>query len=263
VLHTVLRRPTTSQRRIIEDLGRRGTLVVLSEAARSSLASGYGIPRSTVVVIPHGAHWSAQPPTRGARRELISWGLLGPGKGLERSIRAMPLLRDLDPVPRYRIVGRTHPALQERGVDYRHHLEALVLELGVAHMVRFIDHYLPDDELLKMVAGSDIVVVPYDNDEQVSSGVITEAVAAGRAVVATRFPHAVELLERGAGIVVDHDSAAIAHAIRRFLVDPDTYHRAVSAAADLSPTLSWDASAMRYARLIRSLVPEHALARRV
>ena len=49
------------------------------------------------------------------------------------------------------------------------------------------------------------VVLPYDSTDQVTSGVLVDAIASGRPVVATAFPHAVELLASGAGIVVDHD----------------------------------------------------------
>ena len=44
---------------------------------------------------------------------------------------------------------------------------------------------------------------------------LIEAVAAGKPVVATRFPHAVELLGDGAGILVpQQDPAAMAAALR-------------------------------------------------
>ncbi len=261
VLHTVVGNPNRNQRRVIESLGERSRLVVLSEAARTALAGRYDIPRSQVVVIPHGAHWPAQPPRPGPRHQLITWGLLGPGKGLERSIGAMPMLRDLEPRPRYRIVGRTHPAvLRAHGPVYRQRLQALVRELGVADMVEFVDRYVEDHELLQMVASSDIVVIPYDNHEQVSSGVLTEAVGAGRPVVATRFPHAVELVEPGAGIVVEHASAAIAAGVRRLLTVPEAYERAVSVAAETSAALAWEAAADRHARLIRSLIWRRATA---
>ena len=71
----------------------------------------------------------------------------------------------------------------------------------------FVDRYVADEELIEMVRSSHIVVIPYDNTDQVTSGVVTDALAAGRPVVATRFPHAEELVGSGSGIVVDHDSA--------------------------------------------------------
>ena len=66
------------------------------------------------------------------------------------------------------------------------------------------------------------VVLPYDSTDQVTSGVLVDAIASGRPVVATAFPHAVELLASGAGIVVDHeDPDALVVALRRVLTEPN------------------------------------------
>ncbi len=257
VLHTVSPTPTDRQRMIMEKLHQSSRLVVLSESARSALTT-YSIPRSEVVVIPHGSPWSATPPPVGPPRSLITWGLLGPGKGLERSIEAISLLRDLEPKPHYRIVGRTHPVVaKSQGLGYRRMLETLVRDLEVEDMVEFVDRYLGDDELLDLVKRSHAVVVPYDNHDQVTSGVLTDAVAAGRPIVATRFPHAEELVGPGLGMVVDHDSAAVARGLKALMEIPDAYEKAVAAAAASSPEFSWEAGAVRYAEFLRSLVPGH------
>ena len=215
VAHTVVGTPSDRQRRIMERLHDTSRLVVLSESARSALVSSHAIPRSEVVVIPHGSQWSPTPPPGGPARRLITWGLLGPGKGLERSLETMVELRDLDPMPHYTIVGRIHPVVaRNQGVAYRRHIESLVRDLAIEDMVEFVDHYVADDELYEMVRKSHVVVIPYDNTDQVTSGVLTDAIAAGRPVVATRFPHAEELVASGSGIVVDHDSAALAAGVR-------------------------------------------------
>ena len=256
IAHTVVPAPSERQRRIMERLHECSRLVVLSESARSALVSAHSIPRSEVVVIPHGSRWSATPPPPGPPREVITWGLLGPGKGLERSIAAMAKLRDLDPRPHYRIVGRTHPVVARNlGAGYRRSLESLVRDLGVDDMVEFVDRYLDEEELTRLVRSSHVVVTPYENDEQVTSGVVTDAVAAGRPVVATPFPHAVELIGSGLGIVVDHDSEAIADALRALMEMPERYMLAAAAATARSPQLSWQSGAVRYAEFIRSLIP--------
>jgi glycosyltransferase involved in cell wall biosynthesis len=140
VLHTVLPSPTARQAAIIEAIASRATPVVLCESAREVLESRYLVTPETAVVIPHGANWTAQPPNHQPRRELISWGLLGPGKGLERAIEAMGQLRDIDPPVRYRIVGRTHPAVIARsGTGYRQSLQALVASRDLEDVVEFVD----------------------------------------------------------------------------------------------------------------------------
>jgi glycosyltransferase involved in cell wall biosynthesis len=260
VAHTVLSEPSKRQRSIITALHDRSCMVVLSEAARSALASSYDIPRSEVVVIPHGSLWAAAPPRTLPRREIVTWGLLGPGKGLEKVIEAMALLRDVEPLPRYRIVGRTHPVVARRyGASYRRKLEQMVSALGVDDMVEFLDRYLDDDDLYQVVAGADVVVTPYESIQQVTSGVLADALAAGRPVVATAYPHAIEMLGAGAGLVVEQDPSAMAAGIRSLLTDDDLYRHAVEMAAVTSSEIAWESGAQRYADLVRSLIPANAI----
>lgn len=260
VLHTVLAEPSREQRRIIEELDATCQLVVLSESARTALERDYSIPRTRVEVIAHGTSWLPAPPNPGPRRTMITWGLLGPGKGLERAIAALPELSDLDPLPRLRIVGRTHPnVLRMDGPSYRNALVDLATRLGVADMVEFVDSYLDDQELYREVRESDVVVLPYDNHEQISSGVLIEAIAAGRPVVATNFPHAVELLESGAGTIVEHDTSALAGALRTMLTDEGSYLRSARKAAASSFRHSWQETAAQYTRLLAELVAESDL----
>src|SRR5207302_647658 len=98
------------------------------------------------------------------------------------------------------VAGQTHPRVLERQGDaYRDRLQALAVELGVDHLVEFDDRYLDQASLRKLVTSADVVLLPYDSKDQVTSGVLIEAVTCRRPVVATAFPHAVELLSDGAG----------------------------------------------------------------
>lgn len=261
VLHTVLANPNSNQKRIVESFAEEATIVVLCESAADLLQDRYSISPDAIEVIHHGARWSPQAVNQAPRRQMITWGLLGPGKGLERSIRAVASLRDMVPAVRYRIVGRTHPAVVARhGYEYRHLLQELVEELGVEDLVEFVDRYVSDDELFDLVRRSDLVVVPYDNHDQVSSGVITEAAGLGRPTVATRFPYSEEILGGGAGVVVDHDEDSLALAMRTLMEDPAAYARAAEGARRLSQDLSWRKVASDYLRLIQARATASATA---
>ncbi len=86
---------------------------------------------------------------------------------------------------------------------------------------------------------------------------LVDAIAAGRPVIATAFPHAVELLSTGAGIVVPHaDPNALAHAIRAILSDADVLASMAAEARRLAPSLSWSAVADRYVGLLDDLAGE-------
>ncbi len=270
VLHTVLVDPTPHQREVLEGVACADAVVTMTPTARRRLFNGYTVDPARVALIPHGA-----PDNRAAGRQaravrsrlsdrptILTWGLLGPGKGIEWVIDALGELSHLDPAPRYLVAGETHPKVVEReGEAYREALLARAAERGVAHLVEFDARYRDLAGLSRMVAEADVVILPYDSREQVTSGVLVEALAAGKPVIATGFPHAVELLGGGAGLVVPHgDSSAMAGALRRVLTEKGLADRLCAEAAALAPQLLWPAVADRYRALARELVDTRASA---
>jgi glycosyltransferase involved in cell wall biosynthesis len=262
VAHTVLSEPTTNQRVVLEQVcNAADAIVVMTETARTRLFAGYHVDRSKVVLIPHGAatpsagdHEPAG--SVGSAPRILTWGLLGPGKGIEWAIDALGELGDLQPRPEYVIAGATHPKVREQhGEDYRDMLIERVARSGWEANVTFDDTYRDLVSLTALIHTADLVVLPYDSRDQVTSGVLVDAVAAGRPVVSTAFPHAVELLASGAGIVVpQRDPAALGSAIRSVLTKPDLAASMAAEARRLAPGLSWSAVARRYVALAHGLV---------
>ena len=256
VLHTVLAGPDPLQRNVLERIvAAADAVVTMTDTARRRLAECYRVDPSKIAVIPHGAaSHSSAPRDRKDVPHLLTWGLLGPGKGIEWALRALAELKDLDPMPVYTVAGRTHPkVLEQHGDIYRDGLKKLAADLGVAGQVRWEDVYLDQAALSRLIRSSDVVVLPYDSTEQVTSGVLIEAVGADVPVVATEFPHAVELLADGPGLLVPHqDPAAMASAIRRLLAEPDTTSRLTGLTG--GPTLRWPAVAARYQALAGKLL---------
>lgn len=263
-LHTVPARPSTAQRSILERLvATTEAAVVMSDSARARLTTLFDVDASKVHVIPHGAsvvRKRPQPRPPGLRPTIISWGLVGPGKGIEWSIRAMSKLRHLEPQPRLIVRGATHPNVKRReGEAYRLQLEVLIHDLGLHGIVEMTDGYMSPTELMAFILGGDIALLPYENEEQVTSGVLIEAIAAGLPVVATAFPHAVELLAGGAGTVVPiRDPDAIAGALKRYLTDRRALEAASSAACREGEQLSWARVAASYDRLASRVLADQA-----
>jgi glycosyltransferase involved in cell wall biosynthesis len=258
VLHTVLSDPTAGQKAVLEQVvAAAGAVVTMTCTARDRLLAGYAVDPTKVKVIPHGAANHVGVAT-GARQRphLLTWGLLGPGKGIEWALRALARLQDLDPTPTYTVAGKTHPRVLERhGEAYRAGLHRLGAQLGVAPAVHYDPVYRDDDSLSRLIRSADVVVLPYDSREQVTSGVLIEAVAAGIPVVATRFPHAVELLAGGPGLLVPHqDPSALAAAIRRVLTEPGLAAKLADRTRARTPTLLWPAVAARYDALAERLL---------
>ena len=260
VMHTVSERPTNSQRRVMQGLLYASNVTVtLSNSALESLIRTYDVDMDRVRVIPHGApdvRGSFRPHNIRMRPRILTWGLLSEGKGIEWGIAALALLRDVDPMPDYYVVGQTHPKVAARdGHRYRHELGELARKFGVADRVHFVDGYLDNNGLTRLITSADMYLLPYDTREQVTSGVLAEALVAGGPVIATQFPHAVEMLGDGTGMLVKQQSPnSIAEAIRRLIREPDLRRQMRDKSAAKAAGLLWPAVGASMTSLTHSVI---------
>lgn len=261
VLHTVLASPTLRQRQILERVADAvDAVVVMSRKAADRLLAGYAVDAAKIAVIPHGANSFRRPEgaapyadrrSPGRPATILTWGLIGPGKGIEWGVDALAQVRAAGIDARYLVAGQTHPkVLEHQGERYRESLRSEAVAAGVGDAVEFDDAYRDAEELEELAARADVVLLPYESCEQVTSGVLIEAVAARRPVVATAFPHAEELLASGAGLVVPHrDAPATAEALRRVLTEPGLAASMMNHAGRIAPDLDWSSVAASYVRL--------------
>ncbi len=265
VLHTVLERPSSSQRRILDAvLARAHSVVVHSEVAYRRLLAVADTDPERVVVIPHGATPNLIDPTVASghspdiskRPIMLTWGLLGPGKGIEHGIEAVGQLRTSGLDVRYVVAGQTHPHIRAReGEQYRQSLVELARRCGVSDLVDFDDGYRDWDALRALVRSATLVLVPYDSTDQVTSGVLVEALAAGKPVVATAFPHAVELSRTGAVAIVPHGSPDdCAAAVRDVLTRPELRLAMETAARAEGARYDWTNVGRQFRQLIEAAV---------
>lgn len=261
-LHTVPTNPSDSQRYVLESLIAMGAATVtMTEVARQRLVGNYDIDPDKIVVIPHGAtivQRNGTPQHDGFT--LLTWGLLGPGKGIEWVIDAMALIAEEFPHVRYVVAGQTHPKVYEREGDrYRNMLMDRAHRQGIADRVLFDSKYRSLDDLGAMVADSSVVVLPYDSTDQITSGVLVDALAAGRPVIATDFPHAVELVGSGAGLLVPHRSPeALASAIRHVVSAAADLRAMEERARSVGMQHDWRVVAADYCTLVESIVAKAA-----
>jgi glycosyltransferase involved in cell wall biosynthesis len=208
-LHTVLAEPSPSQRAVLKELARESDrVVVMTAKARELLREIYGVADEKIAVIPHGipdmpfvdpSGFSSQFGVQG-KRVLLTFGLLGPGKGIEVAIKAMPRIVKNHPEVVYIVLGATHPhLLRTEGNAYRNSLERLVETLNLQHHVRFHNRFVTIQELCSYIGVADVYVSPYPNRHQITSGTLAYAVGAGRVVVSTPYWHAEEMLADGRG----------------------------------------------------------------
>lgn len=127
--------------------------------------------------------------------------------------------------------------------------------------VEFDDGYHTIPSIQRRIREADVVLLPYRSREQVVSGVLVEAIASGKPVVATRFPHAVELVSEGSGLLVRHDDPdAIASALRALLTDRELMAKASAVARRQAARHLWENVGRSYLALVSELVPRTSLA---
>ena len=259
-LHTVMRTPSPAQRRIVTALIKASTAtVVMSYAAASLLERAYGADASRVQVIPHGVpnlplvEADSIKPRLGleGRQMILSFGLLGPGKGYEAAIAAMPAVVAAHPNALYVVLGATHPELLLReGEAYRERLVATAESLGVADHVRFVDRFVDRVELGTWLEAADVFVTPYPNLDQIVSGTLSYAMGAGKAVVSTPYAYARERLAEGRGILVTPGSTdSLADALVRLLGDPELRRLYGHRAYEHTRSMVWSAVGAEYTRV--------------
>lgn len=231
-LHTILSNPNEAQRKVMDELIQRSDrLVVMSGKGREILLETYRAPDAKIDIIEHGIpdmpfvdsrFYKEQFGVEG-RQVLLTFGLLGPGKGIEYVIEALPEITKEHPDVVYLVLGATHPHLVAReGETYRLGLERLAEDLGVKENVIFYNRFVSLEDLKEFIGATDIYLTTYVNEAQITSGTLAYVFGAGKAVVSTPYWHAQELLADDRGTLVPfRDPAAIAKAVCAYLDDPE------------------------------------------
>jgi glycosyltransferase involved in cell wall biosynthesis len=266
-LHTVLREPTPKQRSVLSELvSLADATVVMSRSAADLLRRVYRADARRLHVIPHGVpnlplldSATVKPSLGVAGRDVIlSFGLLGPGKGYELAIEALPAVAEAHPEVLYVILGATHPDLIRReGEAYRQSLVEHVRRLGMERHVQFVDRFVGRVELTHWLEAADVFVTPYPNLNQIVSGTLSYAMGAGRTVVSTPYAYATELLADGRGVLVEPGSAvSLSDALTTVLADPELRAAIGRRAHQYSRGMIWSAVGAEYGELFASLTAE-------
>lgn len=269
--HTVLKEPMPMQKELLCEIAAESEkLVVMSKLAFGFLKDAYGIPSDKIAYIPHGIHdvafidpnyYKDKFGVEG-RKVLLTFGLLGPHKGIEYMIEALPEIVKRHPKTTYVILGATHPYyVRKEGEAYRLGLQRRVRALGLEDHVLFHPRFVELDELLEYLGATDIFITPYLKLQQITSGSLSYAMGTGKAVISTPYWHAEEMLADGRGCLVPpRDPAALAGAVIGLLDDEVKLTAMRKLAYNHCRGMVWSAVARSYLDLfdeVRRRVPKH------
>lgn len=257
-LHTVMRNPSASQRRILDELLQLSErVVVMSRSAIELLFVVHGVDISKVDFIPHGI--PRIPAMCGAELRcevtgdgpiLLTFGLLSPDKGIQSVIGGLPLLAEQFPDTKYLVVGATHPhELARNGESYRDSLVKLSRNLGVERNIEFVNEFVSVEKVIEYLDATDYYITPYLNPLQITSGTLAYSMGAGKVVISTPYVYAQEVLADGRGILVPFgDSEAIAISVIRSWSNPVQSDEMRSRALAYGQDMDWDTVGERYMR---------------
>ncbi|MBN2271576.1 MAG: hypothetical protein JXN61_13240 [Sedimentisphaerales bacterium] len=253
-LHTVLDQPNDHQKKTLQELAEYSDgLILTSESAIETLESTtYNIDRSKLKHIDHGIRM--QHPSEHDRLAVkekyglkdfflvTTLGLLSSDKGIQYSVRAYGrfLERSCTDSQRERIVyliaGECHPdfvraaegrqyqayqatltkALEESKLKWCRAKELEGLDFRQYDIV-FLDAFLDEGTFLEFYGATNVMVLPYLNMFQTSSGILADTLGSSRVAIATKFRCALELIHSNkpcpSGLVIGRYARGI-------LVDP-------------------------------------------
>ncbi len=151
---------------------------------------------SNVTLIPHGVIYAPEITVRPLRGDgvfrIATYGFLLPGKGIPELIRAFNLLliqfqanREHYPFHalRLELFNALYPG--EASAQALQHCQALIETLDCAASVSLHTEYQTDEQALECLNACDMVVFPYQQTGESSSGAVRMGLASGRPVVCT------------------------------------------------------------------------------
>jgi glycosyltransferase involved in cell wall biosynthesis len=167
--------------------------------------------------------------------------------------KAFDILEETYQVGRDKVVLIPHgiPAVvAEEGESYRLGLQRRIRELGLESHVLFHPRFVELEELLEYIGATDIFVAPYHDLDQITSGALSYAMGAGKAVVSTPFWHAQELLDDARGRLVPvSDPDAIVREINSLLDDEVALAAMRKRAYQYCRQMVWSSVARQYLEL--------------
>ena len=265
-LHTVLPSFEEGKQHVFNRIVERSDAIVVMNETTRTLLKQHGVPSKKLKLIPHGCpdiplvSSAKAKPVLGLKNRMVlsTFGLLSRGKGIEYVIEALPKIIKKEPKTVYYVLGVTHPHVRSaEGEDYRNMLLQKAKDLGLSGHVKFLNRFLSKPELINYLQATDVYITPYLSPNQVSSGTLSYALGAGKAIVSTPYLHAKEALSDGRGVFCEfNDSASIADNTLEIIENKPLRQSLEQKAYRYSRKFTWPLVAKKYLALFDELTKQ-------
>jgi glycosyltransferase involved in cell wall biosynthesis len=265
-LHTVLPSFEESKQHVFNRIVERSDAIVVMNETTRTLLKQHGVPNKKLKLIPHGCpdiplvSSAKAKPVLGLKNRVVlsSFGLLSRGKGIEYVIEALPKIIKKEPRTVYYVLGVTHPQVKSvEGEAYRNMLLQKAKALGLSGHVKFLNRFLSKPELINYLQATDVYITPYLSPNQVSSGTLSYALGAGKAIVSTPYLHAKEALSDGRGVFCEfNDSSSIADNTLEIIENKPLRQSLEQKAYRYSRKFTWPLVAKKYLALFDELTKQ-------
>ena len=233
------------------------TLIVHSSPMKEELLS-QGVSPDKILIIPHGTkipfrgEEAGREATRAAcgvphnMKMVLAFGFLEPDKGFEELMMVVPRMRKAFLV----IAGEKASKDDGQFVDRLLAIGDFQLE----DRFKLINRYLAENELLQLMAASDVIVMPYrpagpDDMHYSVSGVLHLALGQGKPIVACSNPKFIELENLIPELVVPSmDSRALSSVLEKIMTDAPFLESVVAKISKYADETSWESVARSHVK---------------
>lgn len=267
--HSVLPGPDERLKKIVNEIGKRvNSIIVMTKIGVEILRKDYNL-KTKIHVIPHGIPTTTLETQNREKKNLgykkrkiiLTFGMVGPGKGYEHVIEALPEVVEKNPDLIYIVVGETHPGVRKKeGEKYRNELEKRVKELKLQKHVKFYNKYVTLSEIIQYIKASDIYICPPDNPNQITSGTLVYAMGCGRAIISTPFLHAKDIVTENRGKLVEFQNPeTIKKAILEILNNDQKRREMEKNSYHFTRHMTWPNVAASYGRVFKEILKENSI----
>ncbi len=199
-------------------------------------------------VIPVGSNIAvAEQESPRTLTEIVHFGLIMPGKGLEQVLELGNLIRSAGLPLVVRIIGR---------VPLKHAAYGDELRLKAAGLRIIWDHDLTEEQIAKRLAGASIAYLPYPDGASERRTTLQATLQSGLAVITTRGPHTPRDLE---GVVrFCRTSEEALAAVNSLIQSPEETSRMAAKAVQYGQRSSWERIAKLHLEVYDSVLSKRS-----